>query len=69
MIEADGNHCRIVEESLSGERAVDEQTFASIAVLDERLKRLKKLDETFDRIEFSPAVKRLKKQKRPVTIG
>ncbi|MHC4337801.1 MAG: hypothetical protein ACYSTG_07620 [Planctomycetota bacterium] len=47
MIEADENHCRIVEKSLSGERAVDEQTFASIAVLDERRKRLKKLDETF----------------------
>ena len=69
MIEADGNHCRIVEESLSGERAVDEQTFASIAVLDERLKRLKKLDETFDRIEFSPAVKRLKKRRSAVAVS
>ena len=69
MIEADGNHCRIVEKSLSGERAVDEQTFASIAVLDERLKRLKKLDETFDRIEFSPAVKRLKKRRSAVAVS
>ena len=69
MIEADGNHCRIVEKSLSGERAVDEQTFASIAVLDERLKRLKKLDETFDRIEFSPAVKRLKKRRSTVAVS
>ncbi|MHC4724092.1 MAG: hypothetical protein ACYS9V_07545 [Planctomycetota bacterium] len=30
-------HCRIVERSLNGKRSVDEQTFASIAVLNERL--------------------------------
>ena len=69
MIEADGNHCRIVRDSLSGDRAVDEQTFASLAVLEERLERLKKLDKIFSRVRFSSHAKKLKKQKRAVAIS
>ena len=69
MIEMDSNHCRIVEKSLTGERAVDEQTFASLAILTERLERLKKLDKTFSSIEFSSAVKKLKTRKNAVAVG
>ena len=47
MIGTDSNHCRIVTESLTGTRKVDEQTFASLAILDERLERLRGLGETF----------------------
>jgi len=45
MIGTDSNHCRIVTESLAGKRKVDEHTFASLAILDERLERLKSLGE------------------------
>jgi len=69
MIEADLNHCRIVQNSLTGERSVDEQTFASLAILTERLQHLKKLGETFANIEFSPAVKKLKSQNKAVAVG
>jgi len=69
MIEADSNHCRIVRDSLSGKRAVDEQTFASVAVLGERLERLKKLDKIFDSIAFSPDAEKLKEQKNAVAIS
>ena len=69
MIKMDSNHCQIVEKSLTGERAVDEQTFASLAILTERLERLKKLDKPFSNIEFSSAVEKLKTQKNTVAVG
>jgi predicted esterase len=65
----DVNHCEIVEKSLSGERAVDEQTFSSAAILRERLERLKKLDERFATIGFSRGARKLlKSQKNAVAI-
>jgi hypothetical protein len=63
------NHCRIVGESLAGEREVDEQTFASLAVLAERLERLKAADKTFSSITFSSAVKKLQSQKNAVAVS
>ena len=69
MIEMDSNHCRIVAKSLAGERDVDEQTFASLAILGERLERLKKIDEAFSNIVFSSAVKKLQSQKNAVVLG
>jgi hypothetical protein len=69
MIEMDLNHYQIVEKGLTGERAVDEQTFASLEILAERLERLKKLDKMFSSIEFSSAVERLKTRRNAVTVG
>ncbi len=68
MIGTDSNHCQIVRESIAGERAVDEQTFASLAILTERLERLKKLDKSFSEIAFSSGVKRLKARKNAVAV-
>ncbi len=68
MFEADSNHCQIVRDSLAGERAVDEQTFVSLTVLAERLERLKKLDKVFNNVAFSPAVKKLTKQRNAVAV-
>ena len=69
MIGTDSNHCRIVAGSLVGEREVDERTFTSLAILGERLERLKKIDETFSGIEFAPAVVELQAQKSTVTVA
>ena len=69
MIGTDSNHCRIVAESLAGERQVDEQTFASLAILAEKLERVKKLDEAFAGIEFSSDVEKLQSQKNTVAVG
>ena len=66
MIEANWNHCQIVRDNITGERAVDEQAFASLAILTERLK---KLGKTFSGVTFSPAVKKLKRQKNTVAVG
>ena len=69
MIGTDSNHCKIVEKSLAGERAIDEQTFASLTILSERLERLKGMDRSFSSITFSPEVRELKAQKRAVSVS
>ena len=69
MIGMDSNHCRIVAESLAGERGVDDQTLASLAILDERLERLKKLDEAFSGVAFSPEVEQLRNRSSTVAVS
>jgi len=65
----DLNHYRIVAESLAGKRKVDEQTFDSLAILDERLERTKNLGGAFSGIEFSPEAEKLLKRKNAIAIG
>lgn len=69
MIGMDLNHCQIVGKGLTGERDVDEQTFASLEILTERLERLKKLDKLFSSIDFSTAVEKLKTRGNAVAVG
>ncbi len=69
MIGTDSNHCRIVAESLAGKRKVNEQTFASLAILDERLERLRNLGETFSGVVFSPDAAKLLSRKNAVAVG
>ena len=69
MIGTDSNHCRIVTESLAGKRKVDEQTFDSLAILDERLERLRSLGEIFSGVAFSPDAAKLLSQKNAVAVG
>ena len=69
MIEVDSDYCQIVRDSIAGDRAVDEQTFASLTILTERLERLKKLEKKFSNITFSSAVKKLASQHDAVAIG
>lgn len=69
MIEGDWNHCQVVKKSLCGEREADEQTFASLAVLSERLEQLKELDSAFSEVEFSSAAKQLREQQNAVAVG
>jgi len=69
MIGTDSNHCRIVTESLAGKRTVDEQTFDSLTILEERLERLKNHSEAFSGVAFSPDAERLLSKKNTVTVG
>ena len=62
------NHLSVVKESLNGNRAVDEQTFASMAILNERLQKLKERGHPFSDISFSLDVKKLKNQKKTVAV-
>ena len=68
MTEVD-RHCQIVGESLAGDRLADEQTHASIAVLAERLERLKQTSSLFDGIMFSGHVERLRQGAEAVAVG
>ena len=68
MAGMDSEHVQILGQSLRGERVVDEQTFASLEVLAERLERLKKADRVFGKISFSPAVKKLRSQQHIVAV-
>ncbi len=68
MIGMESNYCKIVEKSLRGEREVDEQTFASLAILTERLERLRDLGGAFAKIGFSSAVKGLARKKSKVAV-
>ncbi|MHC4204065.1 MAG: hypothetical protein ACYSTT_05400 [Planctomycetota bacterium] len=69
MIGTDSNHCRIVTESLAGKREVNEQTFASLTILEERLERLKHLNSAFSDVAFSPDAEKLLSRKNAVAVG
>ena len=68
MIE-DVDHFQVVAENLDGRRTVDEQTLASLAILSERLERLKKFDGIFDGVRFSPAVEKLRLRRNAVAVS
>jgi len=69
MIGTDSNHCRIVAESLSGRRETDEKTLASLAVLDERLQKLKKLGGDFSDLAFSEDAEKVRRHEYAVSMG
>jgi len=60
---------RIVAASLAGERPVDEQTHTAMAILSDRLERLKQSSNLFAEIGFSPHVKKLQKQAEAFVMG
>ena len=64
----EANYFQIIKDSLGNHREVDEETFASLAILDERLDRLKKIDSIFRNVTFSPAVEELRKKKKTMVV-
>ncbi len=68
MSEKDVHIFEIVRNGLCGQRAVDEQTFASVSILAERLERVKSLGKGFSGICFSPAVEELAKQQSVAAV-
>ncbi len=65
----DSDHFQVVAESLRGQREVDDHTFNSLAVLSERLERVRGIDEAFAGIEFSPDIEQLQSQRRTAPVG
>jgi len=68
MAQVNLNHYQVVSGCLQGERPVDEQTLASLAILSERLDRVRQTHGVFSGIEFSSAVKDLQKSNHPVPV-
>ena len=50
---------KIINDTLTGKRTIDETTFSSVAVLAERMEQLKRNNEIFENINFSPEVEEL----------
>jgi hypothetical protein len=63
VTEVELNHSQIVQECLAGVREADEQTLTSVAILAERLERLKRFSSSFSEVSFSAAVKKLTRHK------
>ena len=53
------NDFRIINDSITGKRPVDEMTFSSVAVLAERMEQLKRSSVMFEDVGFSPEVEEL----------
>ena len=62
------DYWQIVKETINGDRPADAQTSASIAILNDRVARIKKLGEAFENIEFSPDVMKLAKQNHTASV-
>jgi len=62
-------HCRIVGESLAGERPVDGLTYASAAVLSERLARLKQSSPVFAGVTVSAHAEPLTRSAEAVAMS
>ena len=52
-------HFDVLTDNISGTRPIDEHTFASVAVLADRLDRLQRTSPVFGDISFSPEVQEL----------
>jgi hypothetical protein len=62
-------HCQIVAESLMATRPVDEQTCASMAILADRLERLKQSNDLFAGVAFSPYVQKMKRHAESMALS
>jgi hypothetical protein len=69
MIGTDLNHCQIVRETLAGVRTADEQALASLAVLKDRLARLKQTQPALAGVTLSPQAESLAAQAGPIAVG
>ena len=69
MVGMDLDHWQVVAKGLSGDRPVDEQTLASLAILGERLERIRRSHPTMSAVEFSPHVKELSGRAGAVAVG
>jgi len=65
----DIDHCKVVTESLTGQRPADEQTFTSINLLAERLQAVRKIHRRLVDVEFSPQVQALVEQESLLAIS
>ncbi len=52
-------HFDVLNDNINGTRAIDEHTFASVAVLAERLEKLQRSNSVFGDVSFSPEVEEL----------
>ena len=69
MIGSESSHCNLLRESIAGSRSVDEDTFASLAILTERLDRVRKSGGAFAGVAFSPQVKKMARKRHVAAVS
>ena len=69
MTRMDWDHCRVVNDSLSGVRPVDTRALESLEVLKDRLIHLQKMDSRFAGISFSPMAAQMSAQAGAMAVG
>jgi len=69
MTRMEFDNLKVVAESLEGKRNVDEDTFASVAILSDKLERLRKISEKYCAVEFSPYVKNIMAKEKVMAIS
>jgi len=60
---------QIVKDAVASHKEVDEQALAAMAVLGDRLERIKSFGGNFGSVGFSTDVKKLLRHKSPATVG
>ncbi|MGD9110399.1 MAG: hypothetical protein PVG93_05620 [Phycisphaerales bacterium] len=60
---------QIVKDAVAGHKEVDEQALTAVAVLGDRLERIKSFGGSFGSVGFSPDVEKLQRYKSPATVG
>ena len=69
MVGMELDHWQVVSKGLSADRPVDERTLASLAILAERLERLKRSYPVMAAVDFSPHVKELSSRAISVAVS
>ena len=69
MIGTESNYFEVLKGSLTGEREVDQHTYVSMAVLSDRLERVKKLGKAFSGICFSDEVEQLSRKSSLLAVS
>ena len=69
MIGMESDYFDVLKGSLTGEREVDQQTHVSMAVLSDRLERVRKLGKAFSGVCFSEDVEQLSKKSSALAVG
>jgi hypothetical protein len=67
MFNSETDHHQVVQDALFGRRPVNEQALCSVAILEDKLARIKRLGSQFAAVSFSPAVKNLANRHSAVT--
>jgi hypothetical protein len=69
MFSTETNHHQVVLDAITGRRPSDEQALSCLAILEDRLERIKKVAPQFAAVSFSPAAKRLTRRHSAVAAN
>jgi len=69
MIGMESDYFEVLNRSLTGDREVDQQSYVSMAVLSDRLERVKSLGKAFSGICFSEDVEQLSRESSALAVG